>query len=122
MLNYRKPTLTDHYLQFDSHHPLIHKLGVIRTLHYRADTVISSLQKIPEEKQHIQKSLGSCEYPKWAFAKARKTKDSTNTTSANQKSTSDSRTQVTIPYIAGLSERLKKNLEKLRNFHLLQTN
>ena len=26
---YRKPTHTDHYLQFDSHHPLIHKLGVL---------------------------------------------------------------------------------------------
>ena len=38
----RKPTHTDNYLQVDSHHPLIHKLGVIRTLHYRAYTIISN--------------------------------------------------------------------------------
>ncbi len=42
---YRKPTHTDHYLQFDSHHPLVHKLGVIRTLLYRADTAVSTPER-----------------------------------------------------------------------------
>ena len=107
---YRKPTHTDHYLQFDSNHPLIHKLGVIRTLHYRADTVISNPHAISEEKQHVQESLGNCGYPNWAFTKAKKTKDST-TTSDNQNSAASSRTFVTIPYVAGLSERLKNTFK-----------
>uniref|UniRef100_A0A3Q4HRQ9 Helix-turn-helix domain-containing protein n=1 Tax=Neolamprologus brichardi TaxID=32507 RepID=A0A3Q4HRQ9_NEOBR len=36
---YRKPTHTDQYLRFDSHHPLEHKLGVIRMLQHRANTI-----------------------------------------------------------------------------------
>ncbi|XP_071848595.1 uncharacterized protein [Apostichopus japonicus] len=64
---YRKPTHTDHYLQFGSHHPLIHKLGVIRTLHYRADTIISDQSDIPSEKDHIEGTLKRCGYPNWAF-------------------------------------------------------
>ena len=37
---YRKNTHTDQYLSFESHHPLPHKLSIIRTLYERADNVI----------------------------------------------------------------------------------
>ena len=47
---YRKPTHTDHYLQFGSHHLLIHKLGVIRTLYHRAETIISDQDDVPQRK------------------------------------------------------------------------
>ena len=69
---YRKPTHTDHYLQFGSHHPLIHKLGVIRTLNYRADTIISDKDNVTQEKNHIKTPLKTCGYPNWAFVKANK--------------------------------------------------
>ncbi|XP_072046940.1 uncharacterized protein [Amphiura filiformis] len=39
---YRNDTHTDQYLLFDSHHPLVHKLGVIKTLFHRADTISSN--------------------------------------------------------------------------------
>lgn len=36
---YWKPTNTDQYLMFDSHHPLKQKLGVIRTLQHQAEGI-----------------------------------------------------------------------------------
>ncbi|XP_072037613.1 uncharacterized protein [Amphiura filiformis] len=104
---YREPTHTDFYLQFDSHHPLIHKLGVIRSLQHRANTIISDQEDLPGEQNHIQKSLGCCGYPNWAFTKAKKTKEHTQ----NQNAETGTGTQVTIPYISGLSERIKNTLK-----------
>ena len=40
---YRKPTRTDKYLAFDSHHPICHKKSVAKTLLRRADCLPSSL-------------------------------------------------------------------------------
>ena len=42
---YRKPTDTDDYLYFDSHHLLEHKLGVIKTLHHRAKEIPTTTQE-----------------------------------------------------------------------------
>ncbi|XP_071851501.1 uncharacterized protein [Apostichopus japonicus] len=111
---YCKPTHTDHYLQFGSHHPLIHKLGVICTLHYRADTIISDQSDIPSEKDHIERALKRCGYPNWAFDKAKKQKPDTNqcSTNANPDSESTTKTLITIPYCLGVSERVK-NVYKL---------
>ncbi|XP_072043295.1 uncharacterized protein [Amphiura filiformis] len=39
---YRQPTHTDQYLQFQSPHPLHHKLGIVRTLIDRKDAIIVS--------------------------------------------------------------------------------
>ena len=39
---YKKPTQTDRYLQFDSHHPKNHKFAVAKTLHSRIDTHVTN--------------------------------------------------------------------------------
>ena len=48
---YRKPTHTDQYLQWDSHHHLSAKFSVIQTLSHRASTVCSNPELLQKEKQ-----------------------------------------------------------------------
>jgi len=51
----RKKTHTDQYLNFASHHPLQHKLSVIRTLLDRCSKVVSEGQDRAAEVAHIKK-------------------------------------------------------------------
>ena len=53
LLVYRKATHTDQYLSFQSHHPLRHKLAVIRTLLERSDSIVR------EEEDRKQEELGT---------------------------------------------------------------
>ena len=61
---YRKPTHTDQYLQWDSHHNLSAKFSVINTLSHRAQTVCSNPELLKQEKEHLRKALTKCKYPK----------------------------------------------------------
>ena len=69
---YRKPTHTDQYLQWDSHHHLSAKFSVIQTLSHRASTVCSNPELLQKEKEHLRKALTKCRYPKWALDKVEK--------------------------------------------------
>ena len=61
---YRKPTHTDQYLQWDSHHNLSAKFNVINTLSHRAQTVCSNPELLKQEKEHLRIALIQCKYPK----------------------------------------------------------
>ena len=65
---YRKPTHTDQYLNFGSHHPLQHKLMVVRTLTHRANTIITREEDRQQEMHHIQNCLPKCGHEPWVFA------------------------------------------------------
>ena len=69
---YRKPTHTDQYLQWDSHHHLSAKFSVIQTLSHRVSTVCSNPELLQQEKDHLRKALTNCKYPKWALDKVEK--------------------------------------------------
>ena len=60
---YRKPTHTDLYLQWNSHHHLSAKYCVINTLRHRAKTVCSNHYLLEEEEEHLNRALGNCGYP-----------------------------------------------------------
>ena len=61
---YRKPTHTDKYLAFDSHHPICHKKSVAKNLHRRADCLPSSLDSKAEERKYVSNVLKANGYTK----------------------------------------------------------
>ena len=69
---YRKPTHTDQYLQWNSHHHFSVKYSVINMLTHRAQTVCSNPELFCKEMDHLRKILTQCKYPKWALDKVEK--------------------------------------------------
>jgi len=61
---YRKPTRTDKYLDFSSHHPIAHKVSVVKTLLSRTDTLSSSPTHISDEQERIYRALTNNHYPR----------------------------------------------------------
>ena len=106
---FRKATHTDHYLQFDSHQPLEHKLGVIRTLSHRAHNNITTEEDKMIEKEHLKKVLSISKYKKWAW----------DISGSKKKIPHPRRTiqtkalgHVTIPYVQGITEAISRKLRK----------
>ena len=105
---YWKPTHTDQYLQFSSHHPLSHKMAVVRTLFVRAGSLSTSLVERSMEERHIVDALGSNAYPVRFIRRAVKSRGRTH------QDTNDSpERMVTLPYIQGLSDSIKRILGEL---------
>ena len=67
---FRKETHTDQYLIFDSNHPLEHKRAVVRTLTYRARSIVSDLGERNKELDHVREALGHNGYPDWLLAES----------------------------------------------------
>ena len=113
---YRKPTHTDQYLQWDSHHHLSAKVSVIHTLSHRVTTVCSKPELLQQEKDHLRKALTKCKYPKWALDKVEKrlnrsTRQVTDGgTTGAQPATNEVKHKghIVIPYTQGLCESIKK--------------
>ena len=62
LLVYRKKSHTDQYFNFRSHHPLNHKLAVIRTL---LESIVTEEDDRKKEEEHVAKALSKCGYPPW---------------------------------------------------------
>jgi hypothetical protein len=107
---YRKPTHTDQYLDFNSHHPNEHKLSVVRTLFGRAKSIISEEQDLNLEMQHVSQALTKCHYPEWALKKGREQaiKPKSDTESKRVPGQAKSKGNVVLPYIQGTSEQLRR--------------
>ena len=71
LLVYRKNTHTDQYLNFQSQQPLHQKLGVIRTLIDRVESVVTEDQDKRDEEVKIREALKDCGYSKWSIDKVK---------------------------------------------------
>ena len=110
---YRKPTHTDQYLQWDSHHNLACKYSVINTLTHRAKAVCSSSPLLKEELKHLEEALTQCKYPKWAFQKIlREQENKKNKKRKERNITTQKRCHIVVPYTKGLCESYKSICRK----------
>jgi len=116
---YRKPSHTNQYLHFQSHHPLQHKVSVIRTLLDRADSIVMEENEREKEIQAITDALGGCGYPEWIIRRTRRelVEKKENSQSGQNKKKSkgkkEKKTQVILPYVKGLSERISVEMKKV---------
>ena len=104
----RKPTHTDLYFYWNSHHHLSAKFSVSNTLKHRAKTVYSNHQLLKEEEDHLNKALRICKYPAWALNRAKiNLNKNKNKTNKNNK-----KPYIMVPYMQGLSESCKNIYRK----------
>ena len=121
---YRKPTHTDKYLHYDSHHPIQHKLSVLNTLLDRAEKIPSTNKGKRRERKHIFKVLRDNGYRSKfikSYDKKRKQRLSVNTNANSCTTDSNNRANpadyspsnfVVLPYIKGVTEKIYRALKK----------
>ena len=115
---FRKPTHTDLYMQWDSHHAIISKYSVIGTLYYRANTICLSPELLQQEEQHLKKVLTRCKYPDWAINRVKikmRTPAQRNQQKKNKSCMTGIQKQnyIVVPYYKGLSESLKRTCQNM---------
>ena len=105
---FRKPTHTNQYLKWDSHHAISNKYSVINSLLHRANDICSSQELLEEEEKHIQEALTACQYPMWAINRMKtKMRAPRNIRNRNQENRPTCKGSITVPYNEGLSETFK---------------
>ena len=100
---YRKPTHTDRYLYFESHHPTHVKRGVVRCLHDRARGIISTQDNLQKEVDHLARVLKQNGYPANFIrnASAPPTQETADTSSCDEVQEEEKGPPVVIPMWLG---------------------
>ena len=101
---YRKPTHTDRYLDFASHHPFSHKRAVVRTLCSRASTHSSSQRDQIKETSRVTTALRLNGYPQLFL------QSSLLPRTVPPSSTPEYKACAVVPYVRGVSECIKRIL------------
>ena len=101
---YRKATHTEkYYSAFDAHHPGQSKAAVVKTLLDRAEAILSNANKRKSEKENVLKDLKINGYTSHFIDNACEAKQN------RQDQASEPRGYTSVPYVKGVSERVKKH-------------
>ena len=95
---HREATHTDKHLDFQSHHPLAHKIAVRRTLFSRARSLCTYVEDFNQEVSYVMKGLKWNGYPKSAIKMSSPQRQQAKTNNEPPRAT------VVLPYIRGLLE------------------
>ena len=99
---FRKKTHTDRYLQFESHHPMHVKRGVVKSLFNRAQAVTLREENVQQEVEHLEGVLQENGYPRPFIRKSLERRPQPDEEEQSHRAT------VVIPYVAELSERVRR--------------
>ena len=105
---YRKPTHTDQYLAYDSHHPQSVKRGIVKCLYERAKRLVTKPSVVSVEKKHLPSVLVSNGYPFSFLQKLAKTGNPNNSAEL----ANEFKAIAVLPYVKGLSERPRRCLQQ----------
>jgi hypothetical protein len=110
---YRKPTHTDKYLSYDSHHPVGHKRSITKTLLQRAESLPWNSDSQANEREYVLNVLGGNDYPKCFL------NDCLRSLVCRNQNNSEGDTSVKgyaiVPYIQGVAEPIKRMLSNCNN-------
>ena len=114
---YRKPTHTDRYLRFKSHHPTNGKGGVVRCFHDTARGIISMQDKYQKEVDHLTGVLKQNAYPAnfVCNASAPPTQKTADTSSHHEEQKEERGPLVVIPCVVRMSEDIRRICRKFNN-------
>ena len=98
---YRKPTHTDQYLAYHSHHPQSVKCGIVKCLYGRASRLVTKPSVISKEKKHLSSVLVSNGYPTSLVQKITKAR-----TAPRREPVAEFKSAAVLPCVQGVSEPL----------------
>ena len=104
---YWKPTHTDQYLQFSSHHLTAHKHAVVSTLLKRAASHCSTNSLVQGERSYVKETFHQNGYPEHFLLSQR------SPSRKDEEEKDDHRSRVTVPYIQGVSEAMTRILSNI---------
>ena len=110
---YRKPTHTDRYLDFHSHHPPQVKRGLVKCLFDRARTITTGQNNLRKEEHHLTRVLRQNGYPStFIRSSAKPPRPDMEATEALPLEEEHRPPLVMLPYIEGVSEDVKRVCRK----------